>query len=229
MQCTRPCNDLQALPCPMTTKQRSQDYKPNTMSINGAHSGRRTVQPSDIRLFHKPPHGGAQLVSGSKFGKNGRRRASEEYRFITSPPHKGVALLLWPSQAVLRPGTAGTTGVAGTAVVVSSCLTTTPSGYCSTDLLLVLNYCRGCWFCCPAAVVANYLTTTPSGYCCTADTSLLPGLLVLLNCCGRLKLPDDHALRLLLYCGYFFTAVVVSNCPRPDTAVLLYCRGYWSY
>ena len=29
-------------------------------------------------------------------------------------------------------------GVAGTAVVVSSCLTTTPSGYCFTDLLLVL-------------------------------------------------------------------------------------------
>ena len=207
MQCTRPCNDLQALPCPMTTKQRSQDYKPNTMSINGAHSGRRTVQPSDIRqdpgaefldsVNSDSCHGGAQLVSGSKFGKNGRRRASEEYRFITSPPHKGVALLLWPSQAVLRPGTAGTTGVAGTAVVVSSCLTTTPSGYCSTDLLLVLNYCRGCWFCCPAAVVANYLTTTPSGYCCTAGTSLL-------------RWPPQTV-------------------RRPDTAVLLYCRGYWSY
>ena len=29
----------------------------------------------------------------------------------------------------------------------------------------------------------------------------MPGLLVLLYCCGRLKLSDDHALRLLLYCG----------------------------
>jgi hypothetical protein len=33
-------------------------------------------------------HGGAQLVSDANFGKNGMGRASDEYRFISSPPHR---------------------------------------------------------------------------------------------------------------------------------------------
>ena len=97
-----------------------------------------------------------------------------------------LLILLRPSQAVRRPG---------------------------TDLLLVLLYCRGCWFCCIAVVVSSCPTTTPSGYCwyCfTAGTSILrwpsqavrrPGTAVLLYC---------------WYCRgswYFFTAVVVSRCP----------------
>ena len=66
-------------------------------------------------------HGGAQLVSDANFGKNGRGRASKEYRFITSPPHRVLLyycgrlklsygpvlqvlpvllVLLWSSQAV---------------------------------------------------------------------------------------------------------------------------------
>jgi hypothetical protein len=31
-------------------------------------------------------HGGAQRVSNAHFGRNGKGRASDEYRFITSPP-----------------------------------------------------------------------------------------------------------------------------------------------
>jgi hypothetical protein len=111
-------------------------------------------------------------------------------------------------------------------VVVSSCLTTTPSGYCFTDLLLVL----------PVLLRPSQAVRRPG----TAVLLLLPGLLVLLYCCGRLKLSDDHALRLLLYCGgrlklsdgrvllvllycwYFITAVAVSSCPTAGYC----CAGF---
>jgi hypothetical protein len=71
-----------------------------------------------------------------------------------------LLVLLWPSQAVRRPGTF----TAGVAVAVSSC-PTAGYFYCwcclyccgrlklSDDrVLLLLLYCRGCWYCCTAGV-----------------------------------------------------------------------------
>ncbi|MBB2995691.1 hypothetical protein E9229_001882 [Paeniglutamicibacter cryotolerans] len=101
----------------------------------------------------------------------------------------GSAVLLRSSQAVRRPR---------------------PPATALLLVLLVLLDCRGNWFCCTAAAVSSCPTTTPSGYCFTAGVA---GTAVLLYCCGRLKLSDDHALRLLLYCWHFFTAVAVSSCP----------------
>jgi hypothetical protein len=62
-------------------------------------------------------HGGAQLGSDENPGKKGMGRASDECKFITSPPHRVLLILQWPSQAVLRPDTAGTTGLAVPVVV----------------------------------------------------------------------------------------------------------------